>query len=283
MADAYWNRQQQPLQVPPSRVLKRPRPDYGHDVHNYLAHNDDRGRVQAVRDTNTIGSAYDRYLQSTQISSLNPAEVGNLGGGSGTAGGGGGGFGVIPSFSKVIPTTMVHRGPLGPDLVPISQNTGYGGQIPIDIMHMTGQEPVHLPPNASSTLYVEGLPSDTTKREVARILFHLVGNFTYLFASSCLWSRLIFFETFFSSYIDIFRPFVGYKEVRLVNKESKHRGGDPLIFCFVDFADQACAATAMGALQGYKMDEHDNDSACLRLQFARNPGPRSGPRPPGRR
>lgn len=28
------------------------------------------------------------------------------------------------------------------------------------------------------------------------------------------------------------------------------RGGDPLIFCFVDFADPACAATAMGALQG---------------------------------
>ena len=32
-----------------------------------------------------------------------------------------------------------------------------------------------LPPNASSTLYVEGLPEDCTTREVARILF-LCGN-----------------------------------------------------------------------------------------------------------
>ncbi|KAK4788564.1 hypothetical protein SAY86_019883 [Trapa natans] len=245
MADAYWNRQQQPLQVPPPRVLKRPRPDYGHDVQNYLVHEVDRGIVHGVRDTKTIGSAYDRFLQSAQIASHNPAEVGNLGSGSGTAGGS---FGMIPSFSKVNHTSMVHHGPLVQDL-PNSLNIGYGGQLPIDIAHMPGQEPVHLPPSASSTLYVEGLPPDTTRREVAHI----------------------------------FRPFVGYKEVRLVNKESKHRGGDPLIFCFVDFADPACAATAIGALRGYKMDEHDNDSACLRLQFARNPGPRSGTRPQVRR
>lgn len=28
------------------------------------------------------------------------------------------------------------------------------------------------------------------------------------------------------------------------------RGGDPLVLCFVDFADAACAATALSALQG---------------------------------
>ena len=28
------------------------------------------------------------------------------------------------------------------------------------------------------------------------------------------------------------------------------RGGDPLILCFVDFVDAACAATALSALQG---------------------------------
>lgn len=28
------------------------------------------------------------------------------------------------------------------------------------------------------------------------------------------------------------------------------RGGDPIILCFVDFANPACAATAMNALQG---------------------------------
>lgn len=28
------------------------------------------------------------------------------------------------------------------------------------------------------------------------------------------------------------------------------RGGDPLILCFVDFENPACAATALSALQG---------------------------------
>lgn len=34
---------------------------------------------------------------------------------------------------------------------------------------------------------------------------------------------------------------------------------------------------------GYIFDEHDRDSASLRLQFARYPGPRSGGGPRGRR
>lgn len=71
--------------------------------------------------------------------------------------------------------------------------------------------------------------------------------------------------------------------MRLVSKESKHRGGDPLILCFVDFINPACAATALSALQGYKMDEHDPDSPYLRLQFSRYPGPRSGTGPRGKR
>uniref|UniRef100_A0A6M2F6U7 RRM domain-containing protein n=1 Tax=Populus davidiana TaxID=266767 RepID=A0A6M2F6U7_9ROSI len=83
--------------------------------------------------------------------------------------------------------------------------------------------------------------------------------------------------------IDIFRPFVGYKEVRLVSKEARQRGGDPIILCFVDFVNPECAATAMSALQGYKVDEHDPDSRYLRLQFSRHPGPRSGPISRGRR
>ncbi|GJN29876.1 hypothetical protein PR202_gb18138 [Eleusine coracana subsp. coracana] len=53
---------------------------------------------------------------------------------------------------------------------------------------------------------------------------------------------------------DIFRPFVGFREVRLVNKEPKHPGGDPICLCFVDFADAAQAAIALEALQG-EIDE----------------------------
>ncbi|CAN8292078.1 unnamed protein product [Cochlearia groenlandica] len=36
-------------------------------------------------------------------------------------------------------------------------------------------------------------------------------------------------------------------------------------------------------LTGYRMDEDDLDSKILRLQFSRNPGPRSGQRGGGRR
>ncbi|XLS44503.1 hypothetical protein HN51_001368, partial [Arachis hypogaea] len=60
---------------------------------------------------------------------------------------------------------------------------------------------------------------------------------------------LIQLFTFIDVILDIFYPFVGYREVRLVSKEFKHRGGEPLILCFVDFANPACAATTMSALQ----------------------------------
>uniref|UniRef100_M1C3T5 RNA-binding protein n=1 Tax=Solanum tuberosum TaxID=4113 RepID=M1C3T5_SOLTU len=76
--------------------------------------------------------------------------------------------------------------------------------------------------------------------------------------------------------LDIFRPFAGYKEVRLVRRDSKHHARDPLILGFVDFANPACAATALSALQGYKMDEHDINSAYLSLQFSKFPGRRFG-------
>ncbi|KAI3981808.1 hypothetical protein MKX01_027793 [Papaver californicum] len=62
------------------------------------------------------------------------------------------------------------------------------------------KQEIPLPPDASNTLFVEGLPANCTRREVSHV----------------------------------FRPFVGFKEVRLVSKESRHSGGDPLVLCFVD-------------------------------------------------
>lgn len=103
--------------------------------------------------------------------------------------------------------------------------------------------------DATNTLFVEGLPVNCTRREVSHI----------------------------------FRPFVGFREVRLVNKESRNAGGDPVVLCFVDFENAAQATKALDALQGYKVDEHERDSGSLRLQFARFPGPRSGGGPRGRR
>ncbi|ESW15515.1 hypothetical protein PHAVU_007G078500 [Phaseolus vulgaris] len=215
----------------------------GNEMHNYIARNDDHTGHRMLKDTKTLGSAYDRYLQNAGLTSFNSGEASAIGG-VGLARSVGG----LPGHSLSDPSVMGHPGG-GHDLARNGRNVNYGGQLPVDTASMPGPETVPLPPDASSTLYVEGLPSDSTRREVAHI----------------------------------FRPFVGYREVRLVSKESKHRGGDPLILCFVDFANPACAATALSALQGYKVDELNPESSHLRLQFSRFPGPRSGPGPRGKR
>ncbi|MCD9646631.1 hypothetical protein HAX54_036640 [Datura stramonium] len=258
MGDAYWNRQAQLPQS--SGLIKRPRSEYvpdrpqsgmssAHEVHHYLGRNDDREGprvldthsigsaydrgVRRVVDTQTIGSTYDRYLQSSQLSSLSVGEANNHKG-VGLSGAGGGGIPALPVLDS-LPSAR------GPELAPNGRAMVFSGQLPVESMPRP-RETLPLPPDASNTLYIEGLPPDSSRREVAHI----------------------------------FRPFVGYNEVRLVRKESKHRGGDPLILCFMDFVDAACAATALSAFQGYKMDEHDHDSAYLRLRFSMFPGPRSG-------
>ncbi|KAJ4964699.1 hypothetical protein NE237_016548 [Protea cynaroides] len=256
MADAYRN--QQPYMHPPAAMLKRPRTDYnlrppmgpsGHEMLNYLPRDDDRGGPHVLKDTKTIGSAYDRYLHSAQLSSFSTGEASNFSWGAGLGRGYGVGQG-MSDFPTGQPGGVVGGPGVGSDLSPNGQGTGLGGRHPMDPMARPGREmPSALPPDASNTLFVEGLPPDSTCREVAHI----------------------------------FRPFVGYEEVRLVNKERKHRGGDPLVLCFVDFANPACAATCLNALQGYNMDDHDPSSPFLRLQFARYSGPKSGPGHRGKR
>ncbi|MCO5551363.1 hypothetical protein L7F22_004865 [Adiantum nelumboides] len=101
-----------------------------------------------------------------------------------------------------------------------------------------------LPADASPTLFVEGIPIECTRREVAHI----------------------------------FRPFRGFKEVRIVQKESKRSGGELFVLCFAEFEDSYSAAKALDSLQGYKLDDLDHGSEPLRLQFARVGGPRGGGR-----
>ncbi|KAJ9146147.1 hypothetical protein P3X46_028451 [Hevea brasiliensis] len=258
MTDGYrhrqWQQQQQQLPLlPASGSLKRPRSDYNlqssglpssHEIHNYYPRDDDddHSRHQVVKDTKTIGSAYDRYLQNAQIT-FSSGEASGLSVGLGRANGNA--RTDLPVFnSGVVGRPRVS----GPYLAPNGRDLVFRRQPSVDTMDRPVRETVPLPPDASSTLYVEGLPPDSTRREVAHI----------------------------------FRPFVGYKEVRLVSKEFKHRG-DPIILCFVDFENPACAATALSALQGYKLDEHDRESNYLRLEFSRYPGPRSGHGGRGRR
>ena len=77
-------------------------------------------------------------------------------------------------------------GAFGPDLVPNGRGMDFDGrltvdtpngrgigsdsQLPVDAMPRPARATVPLPPDASNTLYVEGLPRDCRKREVARIL-----------------------------------------------------------------------------------------------------------------
>lgn len=44
--------------------------------------------------------------------------------------------------------------------------------------------------------------------------------------------------------------YLGSQNIVLRTFTAVQRGGDPLILCFVDFVDAACAATALSALQG---------------------------------
>ncbi|KAH0868693.1 hypothetical protein HID58_075715 [Brassica napus] len=180
-----------------------------HDMHSYVSRDEDRGG--AVKDTRTIGSAYDLYLQSVQTSSMPSEEVGRFNNGVGMGRRGGG---MLP-----------------PDFGPNGRGLGFGQQ---DLVGRPSRELLRLPPDASNTLFVEGLPSNCSRREVS--------------------------------------------QVRLVTKDSKQRNGDPIVLCFVDFENPACAATARTALQGYRMDENEPDSKSLQIQFSRNPGPRPGQR-----
>ncbi|KAK5814116.1 hypothetical protein PVK06_029568 [Gossypium arboreum] len=68
----------------------------------------------------------------------------------------------------------------------------------------------------SNILFVDGLPTNCTRREVGHL----------------------------------FRPFAGYKDIKVVHKEPRRRGDRAMVLCFVEFDDSKCAMTAMAALQG---------------------------------
>uniref|UniRef100_A0ACD6A9U7 Uncharacterized protein n=1 Tax=Avena sativa TaxID=4498 RepID=A0ACD6A9U7_AVESA len=248
MADAHWRyadprqqHHQQQQMLPPSvgaqnaaapgqqqqqQPLKRPRAaDYSADVHGahemagYYPREEERAGYAAVRETQALNASYERFLRTGQIQS----------------------YGAGPAGGSIRPAEGANDG-YQPDDRPVvaaggmdGRSTGFAGGI---------SEPP-LPPDASNTLFIEGIPTDCERREVSHI----------------------------------FRPFVGFQEVRLVTKDPRHPGGDPIVLCFVDFANAAQAAIAMEALQGYKFDEHDRSSPHLRLQYARFTGPRgqSGP------
>ncbi|CAJ1973558.1 unnamed protein product [Sphenostylis stenocarpa] len=48
---------------------------------------------------------------------------------------------------------------------------------------------------------------------------------------------------------NLFRPFIGYKDIRVVHKEPRRSGDKAMTLCFVEFVDSKCALTALEALQ----------------------------------
>lgn len=99
------------------------------------------------------------------------------------------------------------------------------------------QKPEALLGDESHILFVDNLPKDCTRREVGHL----------------------------------FRPFIGFKEIRVIHKEARKSGDKAYVLCFVEFSDPKCALTAMEALQGYKFDDKKPDSPALKIQFAKFP------------
>mmetsp|Transcript_16218 Transcript_16218/g.20571 ORF Transcript_16218/g.20571 Transcript_16218/m.20571 type:complete len:189 (-) Transcript_16218:880-1446(-) len=92
---------------------------------------------------------------------------------------------------------------------------------------MFGTDIFSVPKNATNTIYVEGIPVDATEREVSHI----------------------------------FRPFRGFKSLRLIPREI---GPDEkVILCFADFENSFQTTLTINTLQGYRFDKED----ILGLQF----------------
>eukprot|EP01024_Parvocaulis_polyphysoides_P037193 TRINITY_DN33099_c0_g1_i2.p3 TRINITY_DN33099_c0_g1~~TRINITY_DN33099_c0_g1_i2.p3 ORF type:complete len:249 (+),score=40.21 TRINITY_DN33099_c0_g1_i2:525-1271(+) len=99
---------------------------------------------------------------------------------------------------------------------------------------MTPQQMQMLPKDAADTLFCEGLPNDATEREVSHI----------------------------------FRPFEGFKEVRLIQRENKQQEDGKVTLGFFEFKNAACANAALNVIQGYLFDQKDPNYK-LKLSFAK--------------
>lgn len=111
---------------------------------------------------------------------------------------------------------------------------------------------MQLPADASSTLYVEGLPSDATEREVSHIFRRFEGQ--------------------------------GYQSIRMLARDSSKQPGSKLYLCFVEFDNPHQATVAMHQLQGYRVDK-SLDGAGVKISYAKTRPPRGersggAPRPP---
>lgn len=93
-----------------------------------------------------------------------------------------------------------------------------------------------LPPDATATVFADGLPIDVTRREISHI----------------------------------FRPFEGYLDVRLIERDSVKDIGEKIYLGFIEFDSEVHAFTAMNIVNGYKLDDSTQDGYVMKLTFARS-------------
>ncbi|CAD7700550.1 unnamed protein product [Ostreobium quekettii] len=117
---------------------------------------------------------------------------------------------------------------------PSGLRLGQMGMVQSDASVGIGKEDIMLPPDAASTLYVDGIPADISRREFAHV----------------------------------FRPYDGYKGSRVVIKE-RENGKSMQVYGFVDFSTPQEAAYAKQQLQGYPMDLEEETTNCLNISYAR--------------
>ncbi|KAK9210189.1 hypothetical protein WN944_002558 [Citrus x changshan-huyou] len=100
----------------------------------------------------------------------------------------------------------------------------------------------------SNLLFVDGLPTDCTRREEKKLenalKFHSIAIVTFNLSGFLYFISLSTFLT---------------------------TGDRAMVLCFVEFDDPKCARTAMDALYGYKFDDKKPDSPTLKIQFAHFP------------
>ncbi len=73
---------------------------------------------------------------------------------------------------------------------------------------------------------------------------------------------------------DIFRPFAGYKAVRLIPRDTKT--GGKVFFCFADFENTTQTTMVINTLQGYRFDKEDVIGLQFSYAVANNKTPKYG-------
>jgi hypothetical protein len=66
---------------------------------------------------------------------------------------------------------------------------------------------------------------------------------------------MLYFPHLNPIFIDIFRPYLGFKSLRLIPRETKD--GQKVHFCFADFENTHQTTMVINTLQGYRFHKDD--------------------------